>query len=79
MPVILLAIGLVLAGCAGRAPQPVSLIQASDSAMDCTAIASEAENNNRRVAQLAEEQGLKVAQNVAAGRLGSPSQTTRSE
>lgn len=70
MPTILLVIGLLLAGCAGRAPQPIALIQATDAAMDCTAIAAEAQNNNQKVAQLAEEQGLKVAQNVAAGVAG---------
>ncbi len=38
--------------------------------MDCTAIAAEAEVNNQKVQALAEEQGLKVAQNVVAGAAG---------
>jgi hypothetical protein len=70
MPLFLLAPCLALVGCAGRAPQPISLIQANDQTMDCTAIRAEAEDSNRKVAQLAEEQGLKVAQNVAAGVAG---------
>ena len=70
MPYIFLALCLLLVGCAGRAPDPVSLIQATDQTMDCTAIRAEAENNNRKVAQLAEEQGWKVAQNVTAGVAG---------
>jgi hypothetical protein len=35
--------------------------------MNCTAIYEEVRENNRRVKELAREQGWKVAQNVAAG------------
>lgn len=61
---------LGLAGCAGRAPAPVSVVQAQDRFMDCAAILAEVEANNTKVQQLASEQGLKVAQNVAAGVAG---------
>jgi hypothetical protein len=38
--------------------------------MDCTAITAEVAANNERVQQLASEEGVKVAQNVAAGVAG---------
>src|SRR5437763_11428534 len=56
-----------LAGCAGRAPQPVALVQATDSLMDCTAISIEAQANNTKLQALGGEEADKVAQNVAAG------------
>jgi hypothetical protein len=56
-----------LGACAGRAPQPVSVVQPHDQYSDCAAIQAEIQANNLRVKQLADEQGLKVAQNVAAG------------
>ncbi len=61
---------LFLTGCAGRAPAPVSVVQAQDRYLDCAAIMAEVEANNSKVQQLASEQGLKVAQNVAAGVAG---------
>lgn len=61
---------LCVAGCAGRAPAPVSVVQAQDRYLDCAAIMAEVEANNSKVQQLASEQGLKVAQNVAAGVAG---------
>lgn len=61
---------LCLAGCAGRAPAPVSVVQSQDRFMDCAAIMAEIESNNSKVQELASEQGLKVAQNVAAGVAG---------
>jgi len=54
--------------CAGRAPQPVAVVQPQDRYSDCAAIA--AEMNNQKVTELASEQGLKVGQNVAAGVAG---------
>jgi hypothetical protein len=60
----------VCAGCAGRAPNPVSVVQAQDRNMDCTAIFAEVSANNQRVQELAEEQGFKVAQNVVTGVAG---------
>jgi hypothetical protein len=56
-----------LAACMGRAPDPVPVVQPQDRYMDCTAIYAEVRENNRRVQELAREQGWKVAQNVAAG------------
>ena len=55
------------AACAGRDPQPVAIAQPQDATMDCAMIHAEIAANNRRVQELADEQGWKVAQNVAAG------------
>jgi hypothetical protein len=38
--------------------------------MDCQAIMAEVEANNKKVSDLASEEGLKVGQNVAAGVAG---------
>ena len=65
---VVIAIGLW--GCAGRAPAPVATVQPQDRYMDCTAIMAEVEANNKRVQELASEEGLKVGQNVAAGVAG---------
>jgi hypothetical protein len=61
------ALGVALVGCAGRAPAPVAVIQPQDQFMDCTAIMAEVQSNNAKVQQLAADQGLKTTQNVAAG------------
>jgi hypothetical protein len=63
-----MGIAMALGGCAGRAPQPVAVVQAQDRNSDCTAITAEIEANNQK--ELASEQGLKVGQNVAAGVVG---------
>lgn len=60
----------VLSACAGRAPQPVAVVQPQDRFMDCAAIQAEVLANNARVQDLAVESGNKVAQNVAAGAAG---------
>src|SRR5580704_3050734 len=65
-----LAIGLVLSACAGRDPQPMATVQPQDQFSDCTMIRAEIEANNAKTKQLADEQGLKVAQNVGAGVVG---------
>jgi hypothetical protein len=67
-----LAIGVAVAvgACAGRAPQPVAVVQSHDRYSDCTAITAEIEANNQKVQDLASEQGLKMGQNVAAGVAG---------
>lgn len=67
---IVLAMTGGLVGCAGRAPQPVAVTQAQDRYMDCAAIYAEVDANNKKVQELASEEGLKVAQNVAAGVAG---------
>lgn len=59
-----------LAGCAGRAPAPVAVVQPQDRYMDCTAILAEVQANNAKVQQLASDQGLKTTQNVVAGVAG---------
>lgn len=61
---------LALCGCAGRAPQPVAVVQPQDRFMDCAAISAEAQANNARLANLGIEEGNKVGQNVAAGVAG---------
>jgi hypothetical protein len=66
----IVALGLALAGCAGRAPAPVAVVQPTDRYMDCTAILAEVSANNERVKQLAADKGLKTTQNVAAGVAG---------
>ena len=61
---------LVLSACAGRDPQPIASVQPQDAYSDCIMIRAEIEANNAKAAQLANEQGGKVAQNVAAGVVG---------
>ncbi len=59
-----------LAGCAGRAPAPVAVVQAQDRFMDCSAISAEVQANNKRITELGQEEGGKVAQNVIVGAAG---------
>ena len=59
-----------VSGCAGRAPQPVAVVQAQDRFSDCTAIEAEVQANNQKLQELGSEEGAKVAQNVAAGVAG---------
>ena len=61
---------LMLAGCAGRAPEPVAVVQPGDRELDCPAIQAEIVANNKTVQGLGSEEGAKVAQNVAAGVVG---------
>lgn len=63
-------LAVVSGGCAGRAPQPAAVVQPHDQFSDCAAIQAEIQANNQRVQQLADEQGVKVVQNVAAGVAG---------
>jgi hypothetical protein len=66
----IVALTVALAGCAGRAPAPVAVVQPTDRYMDCTAILAEVSGNNERVKQLAADKGLKTTHNVAAGVAG---------
>ena len=66
----LVASALLAQACAGRAPQLVAVVQPQDRHMDCAAIFAEVQANNQKVQDLSSEQGLKVAQNVAAGVAG---------
>jgi hypothetical protein len=63
-------ISVTCAACAGRAPQPVAVVQPQDQFTDCPAIMAEVQANNEKVQQLASDEGLKTAQNVAAGVAG---------
>jgi hypothetical protein len=64
------ALALSLTACAGRTPQPVAVVQAKDTTMDCAAIQAEIQQNTAHSAELGSEKGSKVAQNVAAGVAG---------
>ncbi|WP_431283956.1 hypothetical protein ACQW02_03865 [Humitalea sp. 24SJ18S-53] len=64
------ALSLGLAACAGRAPAPVAVVQPMDESMDCNAIQAEVAANNQRLSALGSESGAKVAQNVIAGVAG---------
>ena len=64
------AVAIGLSACAGRVPAPVQVVQPQDRFPDCIAIFSEVQANNAKVQQLASDQGLKTAQNVAAGVAG---------
>jgi hypothetical protein len=61
---------VALGACAGRAPQPVAVVQPQDRYSDCLAIAAEVRANNQKLPELASEEGAKVGQNVAAGVAG---------
>jgi uncharacterized protein YcfL len=63
-------LSIALVGCAGRDPQPTATVQPQDAYADCSMIRAEIDANNAKVKQLADEQGWKVAQNVAAGVVG---------
>ncbi len=65
-----IAVGLALAACAGRDPQPIPTVQPQDQYSDCAQISAEIQANNTKITQLANEQGMKTAQNVAAGVVG---------
>src|SRR6476646_9657424 len=65
--VLALALGLALAACAGRDAQPIATVQPQDQYSDCNVISAEIQANNIKVKELADERGLKVAQNVGAG------------
>jgi hypothetical protein len=59
-----------LGACAGRDPQPIATVQPQDTYASCGQITAEIQANNIKVQELADEQGLKVGQNVAAGVAG---------
>ena len=61
---------IFLSACAGRAPNPVAVVQPIDETMSCEAIQAEVNANTQRIAELGSEQGAKVAQNVVAGVAG---------
>ncbi len=61
---------ILLSGCAGRAPELTPLVQPTDQAATCDQIMAEIKANNQRMTDLANEEGWKVGQNVAAGVVG---------
>src|SRR6516162_1877583 len=63
-------IAALLGACAGRDPAPIATVQVTDANATCAMIVAEIEANNIKVKELADEQGLKVGQNVAAGVAG---------
>jgi len=67
---IILALGTLCAACAGRDPQPIATVQPQDTYANCVQLTAEIQANNIKVQELADEQGLKVGQNVAAGVAG---------
>jgi hypothetical protein len=67
---IIVAAAIALSGCAGRSPQPVAIVQLQDVQSTCAMLTAEIEANNIKVKELASEQGIKLAQNVAAGVAG---------
>lgn len=68
--IITACIATGLGGCAGRAPQPVAIVQSQDRFSDCAEIIAEVQANNQKLQELGSEEGAKVAQNVAAGVAG---------
>src|SRR5215472_3268376 len=68
--VCLLIVGVALAGCAGRDPENIPTVQATDMYMGCTELRAEIEANNVKIKELADERGWKVAQNVVTGLAG---------
>ena len=68
--ILLAAATVFLVSCAGRAPQPVAVVQSQDKSMNCAAIYAEVESNNKQITALAKEKGLKVGQNVTTGVVG---------
>ncbi len=61
---------MMLAGCAGRTPRPVAIVQPVDRQMDCNAIVAEVRANSTQIGELGREDGQKVGQNVAVGIVG---------
>lgn len=66
----LIGASLLLGACAGRAPNPVAVVQPQDRYMDCAAISAEVQANNKKISELGSEEGGKVAQNVIVGAAG---------
>ena len=66
----LIGASLLLAACAGRAPNPVAVVQPQDRFMDCAAISAEVQANNKKISELGGDEGTKVAQNVIVGVAG---------
>ena len=68
--VVAVATAAAAAACAGRDAQPIATVQPHDQGSDCAMLTAEIQANNVKVAQLADEKGMKTVQNVAAGVAG---------
>jgi hypothetical protein len=69
--VVLALLGAVaLCACAGRDPQVIATVQPQDQSASCLSLTAEMDANNLKFKELADEQGLKTGQNVAAGVVG---------
>ena len=66
----IIAVLSMLSACAGRAPDPVAVVQPMDNSLTCTAMMAEISSNNGKISDLGGQKGAKVAQNVAAGVVG---------
>jgi hypothetical protein len=64
------AFAAAVGACAGRDAQPIAVVQPHDQGSDCAMITAEIQANNTKVSELANEKGMKVVQNVAAGVVG---------
>ena len=64
------AVAAAAGACAGRDAQPIATVQPHDQSSDCAMITAEIQANNIKVKELADEKGMKVVQNVAAGVAG---------
>ncbi len=58
---------LVLAGCAGRKPNPVAEVQPGDASLTCQQLSSEVQVNNQAIFGLIGEKKKSQGGNVAAG------------
>lgn len=64
------AMAMMLACCAGRTPNPVQTVQATDHDLSCTQIQAEIKANNDQIISLSGEEGEKLTQNMAIGAAG---------
>lgn len=60
-------LAIVLCSCAGRDPEQIQTVQPWDQTASCAQISAEIDANNLKLKELGDEQGMKAAQNVAAG------------
>jgi len=67
---IALLSAVALGACAGRDPAIIATVQPQDQTANCVQLTAEINANNIKFQELADEQGLKTGQNVAAGVAG---------
>ena len=61
---------MVLSGCAGRKPDPVTEVQPGDATLSCAELRNEINANTKAIQGLVEEKNQKTAQNLVAGTTG---------